>query len=108
MKDEGGEMRKSEDDQLLLEALKPPLDLKELVIDSYRGNTVFLNWMMSLTNLRSLELILCENCKQMPPLGILPSLEKVIITYMISVKRVGNEFLGIESDHHEPSSCSSS
>ncbi|KAH9685041.1 hypothetical protein KPL70_013789 [Citrus sinensis] len=74
MKDEGGEMRKNEDDQLLLEALKPPLDLKELL----------------------------------PPLGILPSLEKVIITYMISVKRVGNEFLGIESDHHEPSSCSSS
>ncbi|XP_024039157.1 disease resistance protein RGA2-like [Citrus sinensis] len=34
MKDEGGEMRKNEDDQLLLEALKPPLDLKELVIDS--------------------------------------------------------------------------
>ncbi|KDO40791.1 hypothetical protein CISIN_1g0439642mg, partial [Citrus sinensis] len=66
-------------------------------VDGHKGcNNVFPNWMMSLTNPRSLELILCENCNQLPPLGILPSLEKVIITYMISVKRVGNEFLGIE------------
>ncbi|XP_024039137.1 putative disease resistance protein RGA1 [Citrus clementina] len=103
----GGERRKNEDDQLLLEALRPPLDLKELEIRYYRGNTVFPSWMASLTNLKSLHLHRCENCEQLPPLGKLPSLENLYIWRMESVKRVGDEFLGIESDHHDSSSSSS-
>ncbi|XP_024039136.1 putative disease resistance protein RGA3 [Citrus clementina] len=105
--EEEGERRKNEDDQLLLEALRPPLDLKELEIRFYRGNTVFPSWMTSLTNLKSLKLSFCENCEQLPPLGKLPSLEQLFISYMSSVKRVGDEFLGIESDHHGSSSSSS-
>ncbi|KAL9448497.1 hypothetical protein AB3S75_015896 [Citrus x aurantiifolia] len=104
---ESGGRRKNEHDQLLLEALQPPLNLKELFIGSYGGNTVSPSWMMSLTNLRSLHLHLCENCEQLPPLGKLPSLEKLYISDMKSVKRVGNEILGIESDHHDSSSSSS-
>ena len=106
-KKEGEETRKNEDDQLLLEALRPPLDLKELEIRYYRGNTVFPSWMASLTNLKSLHLHRCENCEQLPPLGKLPSLENLYIWHMESVKRVGDEFLGIESDHHDSSSSSS-
>ncbi|KAH9684966.1 hypothetical protein KPL70_013757 [Citrus sinensis] len=106
-KEQGGERRKNEDDQLLLEALQPPPDLKELEIRFYRGNTVFPNWLMSLTNLRSLVLYGCENCEQLPPLGKLQSLEKLSLTIMRSVKRVGDECLGIESDHHDSSSSSS-
>ncbi|KAH9716303.1 hypothetical protein KPL71_021416 [Citrus sinensis] len=68
-KKEGEETRKNEDDQLLLEALRPPLDLKKLEIRYYRGNTVFPNWMMSLTNLRCLDLYWCRNCEQLPLLG---------------------------------------
>ncbi|GAY67766.1 hypothetical protein CUMW_259110 [Citrus unshiu] len=105
--EEEGERRKNEDDQLLLEALRPPLDLKELEIRFYRGNTVFPSWMTSLTNLKSLDLSFCENCEQLPPLGKLPSLEQLFISYMSNVKRVGDEFLGIESDHHDSSSSSS-
>ncbi|KAH9750761.1 hypothetical protein KPL71_014002 [Citrus sinensis] len=105
-KKEGGERRKNEDDQLLLEALRPPLDLKELEIQFNRGNTVFPSWMTSLTNLKSLGLSLCENCEQLPPLGKLPSLEQLFISYMSSVKRVGDEFLGVESDRHDSSSSS--
>ncbi|KAH9750758.1 hypothetical protein KPL71_013998 [Citrus sinensis] len=106
-KERGGERRKNEDDQLLLEALQPPLDLKELEIWYYRGNTAFPSWMTSLTNLKSLDLSLCENCEQLPPLGKLQSLENLHIWRMASVKRVGDEFLGIESDHHDSSSSSS-
>ncbi|KAK9213982.1 hypothetical protein WN944_005968 [Citrus x changshan-huyou] len=105
--EEDGERRKNEDDQLLLEALRPPLDLKELEIQYYRGNTVFPSWMTSLTNLKSLDLSSCENCEQLPPLGKLPSLEALSLLFMRSVKRVGDEFLGIESDHHGSSSSSS-
>ncbi|KAL9448530.1 hypothetical protein AB3S75_015924 [Citrus x aurantiifolia] len=106
-KERGGERRKNEDDQLLLEALRPPLNLKELEIQYYRGNTVFTSWMTSLTNLKSLDLSSCENCEQLPPLGKLPSLEALSLLIMRSVKRVGDEFLGIESDHHGSSSSSS-
>ncbi|GAY66700.1 hypothetical protein CUMW_250900 [Citrus unshiu] len=53
---------------------------------------------MSLTNLRVLRLWGCRNCEHLPPLGKLPSLEDLEICRMESVKRVGNEFLGVESD----------
>ncbi|XP_052296727.1 putative disease resistance RPP13-like protein 1 isoform X1 [Citrus sinensis] len=106
-KEEGGERRKNEDDQVLLEALQPPLNLKELEIEYYRGNTVFPSWMTSLTNLKSLDLSSCENCEQLPPLGKLPSLEALSLLFLLSVKRVGDEFLGIESDHNGSSSSSS-
>ncbi|XP_024040027.1 putative disease resistance RPP13-like protein 1 [Citrus clementina] len=102
--EEEGERRKNEDDQLLLEALQPPLNLKELEIEYYRGNTVFPSWMTSLTNLKSLDLSSCENCEQLPPLGKLPSLEALSLWDMKCVERVGDEFLGIESDHHGSSS----
>ena len=61
---------------------------------------------MPLTNLRSLTLEKCKKCKQIPPLGKLSSLEKLMIWGLKSVKRVANEFLGIESDND--SSLSSS
>ena len=106
--EEEGGSRKSTDDEQLLEVLQPaPLNLKELLIVSYRGKAVSPKWMMSLTNLRSLTLDKCKNCEQLPPLGRLPSLGKLFISELECVKRVGNEFLGIESDS-DPSSSSSS
>ncbi|XP_031263375.1 putative disease resistance protein RGA3 [Pistacia vera] len=95
-KDEGE--RTDEDDEALLEILQPPLDLEELVIIVYRGNTILPNWMMSLTKLRELKLYNCINLKHLPPLGKLPSLEYLEIYQMRSLTRVSNEFLGIESD----------
>ncbi|XP_031260885.1 putative disease resistance protein RGA3 [Pistacia vera] len=95
-KDEGE--RTNEDDEALLEILQPPSNLEKLHIVSYRGNTILPNWMMSLTKLRKLQLYGCINLKQLPPLGKLPSLESLDIWYMGSLKRVSNEFLGIESD----------
>ncbi|XP_031260883.1 disease resistance protein RGA2-like [Pistacia vera] len=90
--------RTNEDDEALLEILQPPLNLEKLQIQYYRGNTILPNWMMSLTNLKSLVLSQCINCKHLPPLGKLPSLKSLEIWFMRSLKRVSNEFLGIESD----------
>ncbi|KAH9689172.1 hypothetical protein KPL70_015403 [Citrus sinensis] len=94
--------RENEEDEAerLLEALGPPPNLKELRIHEYRGrrNVVPINWIMSLTNLRDLYLSYCRNCEHLPPLGKLPSLEDLHILGMESVKRVGNKFLGVESD----------
>ncbi|KDO40501.1 hypothetical protein CISIN_1g0398522mg, partial [Citrus sinensis] len=82
-KKEGEETRKNEDDQLLLEALRPPLDLKKLEIRYYRGNTVF----------RSL---LVQKLRAAASFGKMPSLEKLHIWGMKRVKKVGDEFLGVE------------
>ncbi|KAH9689140.1 hypothetical protein KPL70_015381 [Citrus sinensis] len=99
--DQAGRRKNEEDeDERLLEALGPPPNLKRLEIYQYRGrrNVVPINWFMSLTNLRDLYLCNCRNCEHLPPLGKLKSLESLLIFGMKSVKRVGNEFLGVESD----------
>ncbi|KAK9217881.1 hypothetical protein WN943_006511 [Citrus x changshan-huyou] len=108
--DEGGEgeegRRKNEKDKQLLEALQPPLNVEELRIIFYGGN-IFPKWLTLLTNLRNLYLSSCFNCEHLPPLGKLP-LEKLELLNLKSVKRVGNEFLGIEeSSEDDPSSSSS-
>ncbi|KAL9447355.1 hypothetical protein AB3S75_014925 [Citrus x aurantiifolia] len=96
----GRRENEEDEDERLLEALGPPSNLKELRIDEYGGrrNVVPINWIMSLTNLRDLSLIMWRNRDHLPPLGKLPSLEDLKIQGMQSVKRVGNEFLGVESD----------
>ncbi|KAH9751819.1 hypothetical protein KPL71_014452 [Citrus sinensis] len=99
--------RKNEKDKQLLEALQPPLNVEELRIILYGGN-IFPKWLTSLTNLRDLILFFCVNCEHLPPLGKLP-LEELGLLNLKSVKRVGNEFLGIEeSTEDDPSSSSSS
>ncbi|KDO39013.1 hypothetical protein CISIN_1g035555mg [Citrus sinensis] len=84
-----GEARRAE-----LEKKKNLFDL-ELRFDC---NVIPKNWIMSLTNLRYLSLSLFKNCEQLLPLGKLQSLEYLQIGGMHGVKRVGNEFLGVESD----------
>ncbi|XP_044495533.1 putative disease resistance protein RGA3 [Mangifera indica] len=81
-----------------LEALQPPPNLMELSLRNYKGNTMFPNWMVSLNKLRKLTLEGCTNCEHLPPLGKLSSLEILSIWGMWRLKRVGNEFLGIEND----------
>ncbi|XP_024039271.1 disease resistance protein RGA2-like [Citrus clementina] len=99
--------RKNEKDKQLLEALQPPLNVEELWIIFYGGN-ILPKWLTSLTNLRDLKLVFCQNCEHLPPLGKLP-LEKLELRDLKSVKRVGNEFLGIEEiSEDDPSSSSSS
>ncbi|XP_044495517.1 putative disease resistance protein RGA3 [Mangifera indica] len=99
-----GSDNEGHDYEELLEALQPPPNLMKLRLRDYKGNTMFPNWMVSLNKLSRLDLWYCINCEHLPPLGKLSSLEILIIWGMKRVKRVGNEFLGIENDATSASS----
>ncbi|XVF25083.1 hypothetical protein REPUB_Repub13aG0183300 [Reevesia pubescens] len=101
---EEGEQRTKVDGKVLLEALQPPPFLEKLEIRHFKGPTVFPSWMISLTNLKSIDLCFCKNWKTLPPLGKLPSLESLRIRNMERVKEVGVEFLGVEGDNGQASS----
>ncbi|GLT28414.1 hypothetical protein SLA2020_033500 [Shorea laevis] len=88
----------NESASLVLEALKPPLDLETLDLN---GNgsplaCIWPSWAMSLTKLKELVIGGFENVEQLPPLGKWPSLKSLRVGSMSKVKKVGVEFLGIE------------
>ncbi|KAI9162653.1 hypothetical protein LWI28_029280 [Acer negundo] len=87
----------SVNNEAILKALQPPLNLLQLRISKYAG-TVLPTWMTSITNLRRICLVEWINCQQLPSLGKVSSLESIYIRGMKSVKRVGNELLGLEND----------
>ncbi|KAF4349614.1 hypothetical protein F8388_003798 [Cannabis sativa] len=74
---------------------KIPKGIDKLIL--LRGKMLFQNWMMSLNNLKSLVLVRCNYCVSLGPFGNLPSLESLTLNFMINVKTLGNEFLGIEN-----------
>ncbi|XP_050159594.1 putative disease resistance protein RGA3 [Malus sylvestris] len=88
----------------ILNFLRPHPNLEYLRIKGYNGSTAP-NWIMSLNNLRVLDLAWWKECEVLPPLGILPSLERLIVMGMKGVKKVGVEFLGIEKETSSASSC---
>ncbi|XP_050159534.1 putative disease resistance protein RGA4 isoform X2 [Malus sylvestris] len=88
----------------ILNFLRPHPNLESLGISGYNGSTAP-NWIMSLNNLRILYLKHWGECEVLPPLGILPSLETLILSSMKGVKKVGVEFLGIEKETTSASSC---
>ncbi|KAJ9168113.1 hypothetical protein P3X46_019675 [Hevea brasiliensis] len=91
-------------DEELLEVLEPHPNLEVLNIVRYEG-TVFPGWIMSLINLRHLKLVTFTNCEKLPPLGKLPFLEELDLVGNYRLKKLGIEFLGIEtSNQHEISS----
>ncbi|XP_054791090.1 putative disease resistance RPP13-like protein 1 [Prosopis cineraria] len=80
----------------ILEGLEPSNNLKEIIVEHY-GGTKFPNWLGGshfLPNLVSLSLTRCANCVNLPPLGQLPSLEKLEITELHGIKVIGEEFYG--------------
>ncbi|KAJ8769222.1 hypothetical protein K2173_000997 [Erythroxylum novogranatense] len=85
------------DEEEVLEALEPPLDLEILSIENYKGKTLFPSWMIKLNLPKELMIESCENCEELPPLGKLSCLEELVLREM-SVKRVGVEFMGIEKE----------
>ncbi|CAN1122851.1 Putative disease resistance protein At3g14460 [Linum perenne] len=79
----------------LLEAVRPSTNLEKLVIGMYKGASISPSWMTtSLLNLTRIQLVRCKRATCLPPLGGLPSLEKVVFVRMDRVKKVGVEFLG--------------
>ncbi|CAI0626345.1 unnamed protein product [Linum tenue] len=78
--------------------------LKVLNLKPYQGT---LNWISLLTNLAEVKLVDCNNCVTLPPLGNLPSLERLELVGFPSVRKVGPEFLGIATSSSSSSSSSS-
>ncbi|XP_071732422.1 putative disease resistance RPP13-like protein 1 [Rutidosis leptorrhynchoides] len=83
-------------DKDVLDGMKPHSGtLKQLKIVSYRGIELP-NWVVdpNFNKLLEVSLLGCNNCTCLPPLGQLPSLEKLFIEGMDEVNNVGLEFIG--------------
>ncbi|RZC93486.1 hypothetical protein C5167_007299 [Papaver somniferum] len=79
-----------------LAVLQPHSNLKKLTISNYLGFK-FPSWMgdiRALTNLRFLELYKCSNCTELPALGLLPSLEELVIKNLTKLRHIGVEIYG--------------
>ncbi|XP_025791608.1 putative disease resistance protein RGA3 [Panicum hallii] len=85
-----GQTKEISKDEELLECLQPHDNLRNLEIMGY-GGIKYPSWMKtsgSLSNVTSLYLIDCMNCKTLPPLHVLPSLEVLEIRRMPSITKV--------------------
>ncbi|XP_028101635.1 putative disease resistance protein RGA4 [Camellia sinensis] len=90
------EAQESVKSELVLEALQPHPNLKELVVRAYKG-TQFPLWMRGsdLQNVVHIRLFRCNNCLRLPPLGQLPSLQSLQIDAMEEVVEcIENEYPG--------------
>ncbi|KAF4349354.1 hypothetical protein F8388_010988 [Cannabis sativa] len=90
-----------QNEDMILEALKPHPNLKLLTISQYHG-AKSPSWMISLINLKYLSLLGFDNCETLPPLGKLPCLESLQLSIFSSVKYIGIEFWG--TNHEEEDS----
>nr|XP_023913009.1 putative disease resistance protein RGA4 [Quercus suber] len=90
-----GEEIVREKDALVLNALEPPPNLEYLRIVCYKAPIRFPNWMMSLTNLKELE-INDSSLECLPSLGKLPFLKSLQMREIQRFKKLGVEFMGIE------------
>ncbi|XAR54393.1 hypothetical protein NMG60_11029498 [Bertholletia excelsa] len=79
----------------MFDALRPPNNLRELDVEGYHGIR-FPCWMgdPEFSRLVTVSLVSCCNCTSLPQLGQLPSLKKVYIRGMTTVRCVGHEFYG--------------
>ncbi|KAM4107947.1 hypothetical protein ACB094_03G006800 [Castanea mollissima] len=91
--------RRIESNVLILNALELPQDLEKLYISNYLGTTMSPRLLASLTNLKELHLLSATELMSLPPLGKIPHLESLFIWFAGSLKKVGVEFLGIESEN---------
>ncbi|PKA57105.1 Putative disease resistance RPP13-like protein 1 [Apostasia shenzhenica] len=88
----------------LLDSLRPHSNLKEVELKNYRG-TRCSSWMQPprLCNLESISLNYCLNLEQIPTVGQLPFLKRLILFGMPMLKQLGNEFHGDEKHSIFPS-----
>ena len=83
-----------ENDEEVLEGLKPHQYLKSLTIGGFGGKK-FPSWMFLLFgNLIEIELRDCRKCEALPTLGLLPHLSVLTILGMDGVRCLGTEFYG--------------
>ncbi|XP_065870721.1 putative disease resistance protein At3g14460 [Euphorbia lathyris] len=104
----GANDRSSRDEEVL-EGLQPHPSIKSLRIEYYMGET-WPSWMLRMkspsdgdafgviNNLVDLRLERCCNCVQLPCLGNLAHLKFLKMNHMGNLKRIGNEFYGIDCE----------
>ncbi|XP_038998639.1 putative disease resistance RPP13-like protein 1 [Hibiscus syriacus] len=87
--------RKNQVEERVLDSLHPPKKLEQLVIKNF-GGAKFSTWITdsSFSNLSSLELRSCKNCKSLPPIGRLSSLKGLSIGGLVEVRKIGYELFG--------------
>ncbi|GJW31575.1 disease resistance protein [Tanacetum coccineum] len=73
-------------DSEVLEGLEPNSGLQKLTIQSYMGTVLSLSWLVKLVNLTSIGFFGVDKCEQLPPLGKLPSLKRIKLIRMQSLK----------------------
>ncbi|GAA0161315.1 hypothetical protein LIER_43563 [Lithospermum erythrorhizon] len=78
----------------VFEALQAPQSVQLLCIRNFIGKRFLPNWLTSLGNLRELRLFYATEALSIPPLGKLPSLEKLYIMYFSALRSIGRELLG--------------
>ncbi|KAM5551919.1 putative disease resistance RPP13-like protein 1 [Rosa sericea] len=85
----------SEKELEVLCSLEPHKKLKELTIKGYNGFE-FSKWIghHSFSDMTSVKLENCKNCRFLPPLGQLPFLKNLQIQGLVNVESVGAEFYG--------------
>ncbi|OIT08743.1 putative disease resistance rpp13-like protein 1 [Nicotiana attenuata] len=95
----------SQNERDILGELHPNPNIKELVINGYRG-TDFPNWLAdySFSELVKLSLSNCKDCYSLPALGQLPSLKFLTIKGMHRLTEVTDKFYG-SSSSKKPFNC---
>ncbi|MFQ6657744.1 hypothetical protein Gotur_027293 [Gossypium turneri] len=87
--------RNKEVEEWVLDSLRPPKKLEQLVIKNY-GGAKFSTWIAdpSFKNMLSLELHDCKNCKSVPSIGRLLLLKDLSISGLDQVHKIGAELFG--------------
>ncbi|KAB2006757.1 hypothetical protein ES319_D11G369600v1 [Gossypium barbadense] len=87
--------RNKEVEEWVLDSLRPPKKLEQLVIENY-GGAKFSTWIAdpSFKNMLSLELRKCKNCKSLPSIGRWLLLKDLSISGLDQVHKIGAELFG--------------
>ncbi|XP_031264012.1 putative disease resistance RPP13-like protein 1 [Pistacia vera] len=82
-------------EKIVLDILQPHTNLKELTINNFCGKKIS-SWIgdPSFSNMVSLKLDGCENCKTLPSIGLLGSLKNLTIKGMKMLEKIGCEVYG--------------
>ncbi|RXI04093.1 hypothetical protein DVH24_038367 [Malus domestica] len=79
----------------VLEGLRPHPGLESLRIKNFMGDR-FPSWMILLNNLKEIQLLGCDKCEGVPPLGHLPNLTELKINGMANLTCLGAEFYAMQ------------
>ncbi|MFS7908979.1 putative virus X resistance protein-like, coiled-coil [Helianthus anomalus] len=83
----------------VLEGLEPNPSLEILKMYKYMGKTISPSWMDNSRNLVEIVFSWCHNCEHIPPLGRLPSLRVIELSFMDSLKYFHDDDINMSADN---------